>query len=160
MLRPDFLYLQSIFLLLLNTPQSSGFKALRSPLIFARIFLFIFTIFNPPYLHKTFQLRFSFSIKLYFFEAKMTSSKRFSILVERVNFYQQSQELWLSGPNGRFRYRRSAVQSQSSAPFYTCLQFTVDKTKIMKKRPGMAHKQECFSMTLGRSSCLLGTQSS
>ena len=160
MLRPDFLYLQSIFLLLLNTPQSSGFKALRSPIIFARIFLFIFTIFIPPYLHKTFQLRFSFSNKLYFFEAKMTSSKRFSILVERVNFYQQSQELWLSGPNGRFRYRRSAVQSQSSAPFYTCLQFTVDKTKIMKKRPGMAHKQECFSMTLGRSSCLLGTQSS
>ena len=143
MLRPDFLYLQSIFLLLLNTPQSSGFKALRSPIIFARIFLFIFTIFNPPYLHKTFQLRFSFSNKLYFFEAKMTSSKktfllifksmRFSILVERVNFYQQSQELWLSGPNGRFRYRRSAVQSQSSAPFYTCLQFTVDKTKNNEK---------------------------
>ena len=52
-----------------------------------------------------------------------------------------AQWLWLSWYSGRFRYQRSAVRIQSLAKFIEHL-FTVnciEKTKIKKQRPGMAH---------------------
>ena len=54
--------------------------------------------------------------------------------------------LWLSRYNGRFQYQRSGVWLQSSAKIYIEHLFVylliidcIEKTKINKKRPRMAH---------------------
>ena len=51
--------------------------------------------------------------------------------------------LWLSWQSGRFQYQRSAVRLQSLEKFILniCLFIIscIEKTKINKKRPGMAH---------------------
>ena len=59
-----------------------------------------------------------------------------------VNFL--GQWLWLSWLSGCFQFQRSVVQIQSSANVYlnwtfVCCQLCIEKTKIKKKRPGMAH---------------------
>ena len=59
-------------------------------------------------------------------------------IVPTIN--KNGQWLWLSWWSGRFQFQRSAVRIQSSAKIY--IEFTVnciEKTKINKKRPGMAH---------------------
>ena len=64
------------------------------------------------------------------------------LLKWNTNYQVAGQWLWLSWLSGRFRHQRSAVQIQSLALFYMEHLFTVncvEKTKIKKKRPGMAH---------------------
>ena len=51
---------------------------------------------------------------------------------------------------GRFQYQRSEVQIQSSAKIYlnrtfVYCQLCIEKTKITKKRPGMAHLKKQFT---------------
>ena len=64
------------------------------------------------------------------------------LLKWNTNYQVAGQWLWLSWLSGRFRHQRSAVQIQSLALFYMEHLFTVncvEKTKIKKKRPGMAY---------------------
>ena len=67
--------------------------------------------------------------------------------------------LWLSWQSGRFQYQRSAVRIQSLAKNYlyqtfVYCQLCIEKTKIKKKRPGMAHffKKKCRQVGNRRSS--------
>ena len=62
----------------------------------------------------------------------------------KTNIVGNRQWLWLSWKRGCFWYQRYAVQIQSLAKIYlywtfVYCQLCIEKTKIKKKRPGMAH---------------------
>ena len=61
--------------------------------------------------------------------------------------------MWLSWLSGRFQFKRSTVRIWSSAKYYTehVLLLTVEKTKILKKKLGMSHRNK----TIFQIFCLL-----